>query len=170
VLCFLLSLSFLFGTQSSNYVELKKSCGEFVQDFYNWYVVKLMEKHTGPAFALALQYKSQLFSPELFRYLKEDIDAQQKVTGVIVGIDFDPFLACQDPGERYIVGDIVRKNDIYLVDIYEVVSGTEAQKPSLKAELSLRDGQWIFVNFHYRKTDLLSVLKLLRTNRQAHPD
>jgi hypothetical protein len=39
------------------------------------------------------------FSPELASKLKEDLAAQEKSPGEIVGLDFDPFLNAQDVGD-----------------------------------------------------------------------
>lgn len=116
------------------------------------------------------------FSPELMRQLKEDAAAQAKVTGEIVGLDFDPILFSQNPGQRYIAGNVTPKGDRYWVDVYGVWDGKKSAKPSVVPELIYRNGKWVFVNFHYghskfpENENLLSVLKVLRENRKKYPN
>jgi hypothetical protein len=149
--------------------EKEKSCRDFVQSFYDWYVAK--EQSDGDSeYALVSKYKSQEFSPEILRQLREDFEAQAKVTGELVGLDFDPFLGDQDRGDRYVVGKITRKSNSYWVEVYRIESGNQGPKPNVFAELILlKDARWLFVNFHYSEdADLLSILKSLREDRQRH--
>ena len=125
-----------------------------------------------PAWNLALKYKRSVFSPELFRQLIEDSEAQAKAAGDHVGLDFDPLLSSQDPSERFVVGNIARKNDTYLVEVYGMESGKKRE--NVVPELVRKNGRWLFVNFHYpdfehvprNNGDLLSLLKNLREERQ----
>ena len=157
--------------QATRPADIQKSCRNFVDGFYLWYVPKTLTSHDGPAFTLALKEKESVFSPELFRMLQQDSDAQAKASE-IVGLDFDPFLNSQDPEESYVVGTINVRGDRYFVDIHGKSSGRTSAKPAVVAELILRDARWLFVNFHYGVTkyqedeNLLSVLKTLRANRQ----
>ena len=83
-------------------------------------------------------------------------------------MDFDPFLASQDPCDRYEVGAATRQGPSYLVDIHGAGGCEKHDKPDVVAELVLRSGTWMFVNFHYPPDsgDLLTVLRLLREDRQ----
>jgi hypothetical protein len=154
--------------------DIQESCRGFAQDFYDWYVPKaLSPTRDGPTSDVAaLKEKPDAFGPELSRLLREDWEAQEKVTGFTVGLDFDPFLFGQDPAEHYVIRNIVSKGDRCWVDVYSIPP-LSSQKPNVVAELVLRDGRWRFVNFHYPDSgpneNLLSVLKFLRTNRQKHP-
>src|ERR1051325_600832 len=74
---------------------------DFVQEFYSWYVPVAAKSRSGRASDLALSSLASAFESSLVRQLKEDSDAQAKVSGDIVGLDFDPFLAAQDPCQRY---------------------------------------------------------------------
>ena len=173
-----LSLFFIMATSSSlaevaGPPDIQKSCREFVQRFYDWYVPKALEESQVPSVDLALKYKRSAFSTELFQALNEDSAAQGKVAAEIVGLDFDPFLNSQEPRERYVVGNVTSKNDRYWVEVFSVSSGNKSAKPAVIPELTHKDGQWIFVNFHYRDghdsedADLLSILKNLRQLRQG---
>jgi hypothetical protein len=69
--------------QSQDAQDMQKSCGTFVQSFYDRYVKQ-------PDSSRALKYRPSAFSPELSRALKEDDEAQAKEPGYIVGLDWDP--------------------------------------------------------------------------------
>lgn len=158
--------------QARNPRDFQKSCRNFVQGFYDWYVPKALKEGSGHAWDLALKNKGYVFSSEVSRLLKEDSEAQAKVAGEIVGLDFDPFLNSQDLGERYVVGDVTPKDDSYWAEVYAIRSGNKSEKPVAVPELVFKDGRWLFVNFHYGKSDhperenLLSILKSLRKRRQ----
>ncbi len=148
-----------------------ESLQRFVQTFYDWYVPIARASHQAPAWDLALKQKSTAFSAELARALREDSVAQSKSVGQIVGLDFDPFLNSQDPGNRYEVGGIANKGGTYWVDIFRKRSDTGIRNADVVAELTFKDGHWFFVNFHYPKgADLLGILRLLREARRKPPD
>src|ERR1700730_4417086 len=131
----------------------EESCRGFVLRFYDWYVPKVLKEGSVRALDLALKYKGDSFDFELSRQLKEDSQAQAKVTGEIVGIDFDPFLNSQDPDERYMVGKVTLKDGRYWVEVYAVRPGMKSEKPVVMPELARKDGGWLFVNFHYPNSD-----------------
>jgi hypothetical protein len=88
--------------QTQDSQDTQKSCRNFVQQFYDWYVKR-------PELPPALKYRPSAFSPELLRRLKEDGEAQARVRDEIVGLDFDPILYSQDPGGHYVVSRIKLK-------------------------------------------------------------
>lgn len=172
LLCLLLfmTVSFAVYSQTKNDHKDIQSPRDFVQNFYNWYVpIALGDTPVSASDAsdIALKEKSIDFIPTLRRALREDSVAQAKVKDEIVGLDFDPFLAAQDPCDRYEVAGISLKNESYWVEVYGVCSGTKNKKPDVVAELRRKDDSWVFVNFHYPEvnSDLLSTLKLLKKER-----
>jgi hypothetical protein len=152
-----------------------QDCGPFVQQFYDWYAAKenaLMKRNSlESALEVALREKRSSFSPELVKGLKEDLAASKKSPDE-VGLDFDPFLNAQDIAERYFVGKITPKGDHYLVEVFGVWGGQKKSNPDVVPELAFENGQWIFTNFHYGKTDipvnenLVSVLQILKKDRR----
>ena len=72
-----------------------------------------------------------LLVPELSSALKEDSDAQAKVSDDIVGIAFDPFLNSQDPCGRYDVGTTRLRAGRYRVAVHAVCDGARDQRPSV---------------------------------------
>jgi hypothetical protein len=159
------------NAEAENPKDVQKSCRNFVQKFYNWYLpAPYGEPRTGRDADAAL--RQRFLSPELFRDLKIDYDAQAKVTGEIVGLDFDPFLNAQNTWERCVIGKITHKKDSYWVEVFGFWDGKKSAKPDVVPELVLKNGKWRFVNFHYEKElphyDLKNVLKDLRKERQTN--
>jgi hypothetical protein len=141
-----------------------------VQEFYDWYVPKTLNESSQPAWNQALKQRVAAFSTELFHALEADSEAQVKVTGDIVGLDFDPFLGSQDPCERYQVGKITQNGSTYSVEIYGICSGKKDKKPDVVAELTQKNDRWLFVNFDYPQGgNLLAILKSLQKSRQKEP-
>jgi hypothetical protein len=139
----------------------------FVQDFYNWYTPKALADGPIPACKFVVDNRIANFNHELLNALKEDIEAQEKVEGEIVGIDFDPFLASQDPCERYEAGRVINKGAHYLVEIHSICSGIKNNNVDVTADLIRENNRWIFVNFLYSdNNDLINVLKYLRESRK----
>lgn len=173
--CLVLAISCLLPAQEKSLRDNHKSCREFVQGFYDWYVPKTRKLNAGRSWDLALKYRRAAFSPELVRRLREDSEAQAKVAREIVGLDFDPFLNSQDPDERYVVGNIAAKGDTYWIDVHSLRSGQKSEKPVVVAEVVPEGERCLFVNFHYGKSEqperenLLGVLKSMRQNREKHP-
>lgn len=166
-LFFFLMICGSLHAQEKSPPSIQQSCRDFVQGFYTWYTRH--EVHWSDS----IKQRRSAFDPELFRLLKEDAEAQDKVTGEIVGLSFDPILASQDPANRYVVGAITRKGDSYWAEVYSIRSGKKNKKPDVVAEAKLKNGRWVFVNFHYdndprypENENLLSVLKLLRADRE----
>lgn len=151
--------------------ESQESVRSLAEDFYRWYVPKVVQPTGG--WDLALKYKAKVFSRELFRPLKQDSDAQEKTKDEIVGLDFDPFLNTQDPCDRYEVGAVVAKGEIFRVEVFGVCGGKKNEKPDVIAEVGRQNGHWVFTNFVHENlakqfpdsADLLRILKRLHQQR-----
>jgi len=154
-----------------------ESCRKFVQEFYNWYLKVLNSGSNLSSTELILKYRKSSFNPELLRQLKQDEDASAKDKDYIVGLDFDPFVNAQDYAESYKVGKVTHKGGNYQVEVYgdwgkvDGALGKKTKEPDVVPELALRNGEWIFVNFHYPNKkapqgNLLAMLKYLREERR----
>jgi hypothetical protein len=114
-----------------------------------------------------------MFSAKLFRALKADREAQAN-SGEIVGLDFDPFIGSQDPGDpgdRYEVRRVSRQGNRCSAEVWFSSRANKREisgSPEVVAELALENGKWRFVNFGYPSlnADLLSVLQALREDRR----
>jgi hypothetical protein len=149
--------------------ETERSCREFVQAFYDWYVPKALDERIWRAWDTALKQKKNQFGKELIRKLSEDTAAQRK-SKELVSLDFDPFLNSQDPSERFVVKRVARKGDTFWVEVRGMESG-ELRETVFPELVHTNDGHWEFVNFHYGKSkfsedqNLLRTLDLLRQGR-----
>jgi hypothetical protein len=145
-----------------------QECKKFVQAFYAWNVPASL-KH---GWSKALRDRRQNFSRELLILLEKDLKAQEKSPEEIVGLDFDPFLNSQDPGDRYSVGSVDIKSGRCWANVYIVVEGQRSAKAVVVPELVFEDHHWIFTNFHYGKSEysadenLMRTLRLLANDRQ----
>jgi hypothetical protein len=150
------------------------SCRDFVQQFYDWYVSRvelhLRSRLAGPPSNDVLRFRPQALSAELLQLLKDDIAAQAKVKDELVGLDFDPFLNSQDVISKFEVASVRVKDG----RCNAVVNGIEGGKKQelVMPELTASGGTWVFINFHYGKSEfsqdenLLSTLKQLRDERK----
>jgi hypothetical protein len=162
---------FSLPVQASDAQDTQKSCANFVQSFYDWYI-------THPDSSRALKERPSAFSPELSRRLKEDHEAQAKAPGDIAGLDFDPFLNSQDPGDPYSVGRIkINDENTCWAEVHIGSANKMSRDAIVAAELANNAGRWQFVNFHYSSANsdfsasvssggLLGLLKDLREARR----
>lgn len=153
--------------------KIETSCRNFVQSFYDSYIKQLDSSND------FLKNRPSTFSPELYRALMDDIEAQAKADE-IVGLDWDPILSGNGRpfGDHYVVGRITIKSAaVCWAEMHDTPSGKKNDEPVVAAELVNKDGQWRFVNFYYvfPKSDfstsvshggLLAILQDLREARQ----
>jgi hypothetical protein len=165
----LLALSFLSASAAWADEAAQKRASEFAQKFYDWYVPIANKESKTPSSDQAIAKRGALFDPPLLRALKIDAEAARKSPGDIVGLDFDPFLASQDPDNKYVAGDVTESTGRYLVSVYGVRKGKRAAKPDIVAELKPVKDTFVFTNFRYGADgDLVAILKSLADER-AHP-
>lgn len=147
-------------------------CRKFVRDFYDWYVPIANSKTNIAASDIAIREKPKDFAPDLLAALQEDSRAQAENPGMIVGLDFDPFLNSQDPAAHYFIGRVILRGNTFWVEVFEESHGKKAAKPSVVPELRIDSGRCVFVNFHTsllpgkEEVDLLSWLRTLRKQRE----
>jgi len=150
------------GNRNSNDLSVR----QFTAHFYDWY---LKAADTDRIAMLGTKEMQHALAPELLQALKNDYEVQaQDNTGYIVGLDFDPFLAAQDRCEHYEVRKIVKKGESYWAEIHGVGGCGAHNDPDLIAEVTPRNGAWVFANFHYPRPfaqDLLTLLASLRQDR-----
>ena len=145
--------------------EPAEECRQFVQRFYDWYLARgkalTNKKSQKLVEEVALREKRSYFSPGLIKALQEDLAAERKSPGEIVGLDFDPFLNSQEAPERYVVGEVRAKDDHYLVDVFEIVEGKRIQSPLWWRSLcEERTGSGFFPTFITRTITLSVSLRI----------
>jgi hypothetical protein len=119
-----------------------KSCREFVQGFYDWYINgHLSENDKGPAWYEVAKRRPYLLSDELRKLLIWESTEEDK-THEIGALDFDPFLAAQDWSEAYRVKEVTAQGN----HCDAQVTGSINLR---KIELVRTKSTWVFVNFDY---------------------
>lgn len=147
-------------------------CRKFVRDFYDWYAPIAISRTDINASDIAIRDRAKDFTPDLLAALQDDSRAQAENPGMIVGLDYDPFLNSQDPAGHYFVGRVVPRGSTFWVEVLEGSHGKKASKPSIVPEVRVDSGKCVFVNFHSNmvpgkdEVDLLSWLKTLKMRRE----
>lgn len=166
----LIMLALMTSCQNKSTKATQDSCQHFTQKFYDWYVASEDANRDESALALALKNRRSAFVPDLAQQL-EDVEAEQKRLHEPI-LDFDPVLNTQDSAPRYAVEKISLKDDHCWATIYGIQSEmAKREKPNVVAELILRDGRWLFSDFHYPDSEgpnnesLLRILRSLRTSK-----
>jgi hypothetical protein len=174
----LLPMSWTPAQPATTNLDTLKSVRDFVNEFYSWYVSK--EPYDYPL-EQALKFRSHAFSPELFKALKDDVDAQAKAT-LIVGLDFDPFLATNGRvWKSHELRGATQTGKAYRVEVFGVYPDSVSERPEVPdvvAEVSLSNEHWVFTNFLYpqsakqfpRSANLLAILKLLKEERRKYEE
>ena len=142
-----------------------QSAGRFVQAFYEWY------KRTGDRYEVAVRDSSGFFAPALLNAMRLDLAAQQGSPDVVSGLDWDPFLATQDPCDPYQVSGTTRRGDTILVAVNGMCTDRQPRvQPDVIAEVRRVGNRWVFVDFRHVE-DLGSLVQDLKTLREARaPD
>lgn len=154
----------ILAVQAADANNPEKSCRTFVQSFYKWYL-------TQPESDRAYKRRASAFSPELLKQLNDDYAASQKVSGEIVGLDFDPFLDTNaEPFAKYVATKVTRKGTNYLVQV-DGSGGNRTDHSRILPEVAFQNGKCKFVNFHYPGSkepneNLVSILKTLKNDRK----
>jgi len=121
--------------------EEEKSCHEFVQGFYDWYINGHLNNTVGPAWYDVAKKRPSILSPQLRQLLNWEA-ADEAATNSVGALDFDPFLASQDPMVGYKVKSVSAEGD----QCKAFVTGS----PDLrKVELQRTNGGWTFTDFDY---------------------
>jgi len=130
----------------------ERSCGAFVQDFYDWYEtpVKALSGHRDRELydADVLEMRPASLDKELYRLLKEDRDCIHKSKG-ICKLDFDPFFNSQDPSDKYLIKEVRLNGNRCTASMKEIRNGRLQNSVRVQPELEWHTRRWVFVNFHY---------------------
>lgn len=117
------------------------SARQFAQRFYAWYVP------SGARFELAVRDSGQYFEPSLLAAMREDIAASAASKDEIVGLDWDPFLATQDPCPGYRLGAASSRGDRVVVPVVGDCTQRADSSPDVVAYLARGAHGWVFADF-----------------------
>jgi hypothetical protein len=143
--------------------SLVQSPDSVIAAFYSDYVPIALSRGNAPSWYSVFGREPAVLANSLLSVMREDSAAWAQAPGEIAGIDFDPFLASQDPCDRYEVGAVTGAGLRRLVHVFGVCSGTRSTDPDVTIELVLSSGVWLIDNIRYPRTgsDLRSILTAL---------
>ena len=118
------------------------------RSFYSWYVPEAMAARSQPAWAKVLRKKPPVLSARLQRKLATDLEKKAHASGMIQGIDFDPFLGGQDPCPRFTIGKIRMERASYLVDV-KPICGRGAEQPPITVFLLQAKSRFVIDDVRY---------------------
>lgn len=143
----------------------------FVQSFYDWYAPIANAESRVPASWRALTSRPESLDGKLMRALRADSAAQSEGAAATRDvINFDPFLASQDPCPRYEALQARLENGEYLVPVKPICldSAWQAQRPLVA--VSRASSEWKIVNVYYEKRDLMGLLcQYAKADRRPEP-
>ena len=145
--------------------KIDPGAAAFVASFYEWFA---RPKSAGGAeFNVdAIEERATSFDAQLMAALREDRAAAARSPGEIVGLDFIPFTANQDPCEAYVTGEATMAADRIRLPVFSVCNGRRLAEPSVTAEVSMRNGEWVFTNILFDDgDDLVALLRRLADDR-----
>ena len=144
--------------------SLARAAAQFTQAFYDWY-----HEHDD-RFDRAIAERPSAFAPELLKALRDDLAASAKSPSEIVGLDWDPFTASQDPCDPYEVDRTTRRGDTVLVAVKRACAAAALHPgPDIIAKLTHAGPTWVFVDFRHAGDTgtLLRDLATLRAGRDS---
>ena len=130
----------------------------FVRQFYAAYAPRAIAQGLSATDSIIIQQPAA-FAPELLAALRQDAADRAAAKGEIAGLDFEPFLATQDPCQSYEVGEARRTGGSVGVSVYGVCQGKRTPQPVVIAEVTPTAETWQLANVRYPDGgDLLTIL------------
>jgi len=144
----------------------QRSAESFASDFFSEYPADATRFTSVPAWVDVARQPDSVLTAELAQALEADYTEGTEVAGEVGGIDFDPFLASQDPCETYRVTRVVPDGDVYLAEVH---GDCLSEGPVVIVELVSHGDTFRFANFRYPSVsdDLLSILHAMREARSG---
>lgn len=147
----------------------QQSAADAVREFYAWYARPVAEGGAETRFDRALEERREFFSVALRDALEADRAAQAAVPGAIVGLDFDPLTASQDPCERYLPDSVAVAGERVRVSVREECREGPIRPTPLTLEMLPVGGAWQVADIVYRDGDrLTAILARYRASREAN--
>jgi hypothetical protein len=139
----------------------------FVASFYEWFAAPRAAGGGDRMFVRVLEERAASLDTPLLAALREDRAAAERSPGELVGLEFEPFTANQDPCEAYSVGEASKAAGRIRVPIFSVCSGHRLDAPSVTVEVEMREARWVITNVIYPDgDDLLALLQRQADNRR----
>ena len=128
----------------------------FVQQFYDWYVPLTIAHHSFPAYYYVLDKANSYLDRDLAAALRADsvVEETNPEKATRETLDFDPFLASQDPCAPYDVVKVARRGDAFRVGMRPCHTNVVSPTVEVRAEA----GQFKITNVLYGDGDLKAYL------------
>lgn len=133
---------------------------QFTQRFYSWY-----EKDS--PYETTVRDSGRYFAPSLLAALRADLAASKANSEEIVGLDWDPFLASQDPCPPYRAGATTHRADTVRIAIRAACG--DSSRPAVIADIVFISGTPVFSDFEHgdERGRLTSDLRELQASRDS---
>jgi len=151
--------------ESASAITADPSASTFVASFYSWFATPRSAGGGDQTFIRVLEARESTLDAPLLAALREDRAAAGRSPGELVGLEFEPFTANQDPCDAYSLGEATVVGDRVRVPVFSVCNGRRLDGPSVTAEVATREGRWVLANIVY--TDGDDLLSLLRRQAEA---
>lgn len=131
----------------------------FVQQFYSWYLPTAAGNSPLPPYWRVLNEKPTSLTNELQQLLRADSLARSTAEPRREILNFDPFLASQDPCGSYQAVAAEKVDSVYVVTVRPVcaVSGFQTTQP--RVHLVPQSGSWRIANVYYESDNLRALLQ-----------
>lgn len=131
----------------------------FVQQFYNWYLTTAPGYSPSPAYWRVLNEQPSSLTNELQQLLQTDSLARSSAEPRREVLNFDPFLASQDPCSSYQAIAAEKVDSVYVVTVRPVcaVSGLQTTQP--RVQVVPQSGSWRIADVYYESDNLRALLQ-----------
>jgi hypothetical protein len=141
------------------------------RSFYLWYQAPVESAGASGSFQRAIEQRPATFGADLRAALEADLAASKADPDYIVGLDFDPFTASQDPCERYAPDSVTVLGATVRIAVVEHCSAATSRGVPLTIEMREEDGAWRITDIEfadgYRLSEVLARLKASRDSTRA---
>lgn len=126
------------------------SARSVLADFYSWYVPVALGPSSGErTWYRVLDERASVLSGPLLQLLRADRELQRAASGVIAGLEGDPFLNSQDPCPDYVVGSAMPVNSAIVITIEPRCGADQQPQKPFKAVLISSGKLWVLSDFEY---------------------
>ncbi len=146
------------GENAADSTQQPAQSADFVREFYGWYATHV-QNQSGPGWYAALSKNPPILDDRLLELLRADSAAQAAAMGEVMGIDWDPFLATQDPCEAFEIQNVTEDANGGRIEVRTSCYYVDSL-PDVVAQVVRRGNGLVFTNFTYPRehTDLLKIL------------
>lgn len=131
----------------------------FVQQFYNWYLTTAAGNSPSPPYWHVLNEKPGSLTSELQQLLRADSLARSTAEPRREVLNFDPFLASQDPCGSYQAVAAEKVDSVYVVTVRPVCAVSDLQTTQPRVHVVPQSGSWRIANVYYESDNLRALLQ-----------